>query len=328
MLSKLEIMKRQILVGFVCIGSLVINAYQWHAHQSTLKNQANLQKALNHYLKQNKMPEIGVSERKKELLKKRIETLEKEKSHMQFAKQTNEMDFSKNAETVRSDDRQDSPFRELFRSPEMREFMKARQRGALAESYKDFVTRLALTPQEREKFLDLITEKQTQFADRTHRWSQTSTNQFDAMENKLESELQQLLGPSRYAQYETYQKTLGQRTAMNQFEQQITLSDSPLQSYQRDQLLQIMIEENRNDPFSGMRQREMMRQLSQFDETTAQQYFASQQKANERVLLRAQTVLNPKQLEQFKEFQNGMLKIQQTSLKVLHDRANRQNQQN
>ncbi|MEZ5406132.1 MAG: hypothetical protein R3F23_08190 [Verrucomicrobiia bacterium] len=321
-------MKRQILVGFVCIGSLVINAYQWYIHQSTLKNQIALKKALNNYLKQDKMTEVGASERKKDLLKKRIHTLEKEKSQAQYAKLTNKMDLAKkgSAESTRGDNNQDNPFRELFRTPEMQEFIKARQRGFLADAYKDFVSQIGLSAKEREKFLDILAENQMQSSERNRRWgSNSSTNQLNAeMENKTELELQELLGPSRYAQYESYQKTIGQRSAVRQFEQQIALSEAPLQPYQRDQMLQILIEENRNAPFSGMRQRDMMRQLSQFDEATAQQYFESQQKANERILLRAQTVLNPKQLEQFKEFQNGLLKIQETGLKVFRDRANQQ----
>ncbi|MBX7158249.1 MAG: hypothetical protein K1X66_07680 [Verrucomicrobiae bacterium] len=325
-------MKRQILVGFVCIGSLVVNAYQWHIHQSTLKRQAALQNFLNDYLTQDKMAEKGSSERKKDLLKKRIHTLEKEKSQAQYAKLTNQMDLTKkgNSKSANGNNNQDNPFRELFRTPEMQEFIKARQRGFLADTYKDFVNQIGLSPKEREKFLDILAQNQTQFPERNRRWpSNSPTNQLNAeTENKMESELQELLGSSRYAQYESYQKTIGQRSAMRQFEQQIALSEAPLQPYQRDQMLQILIEENRNAPFSGIRQRDMMRQFSQWDEATAQQYFESQQKANDRILLRAQTVLNPKQLEQFKEFQNGLLKIQETGLKVFRDRANQQNQQN
>ena len=204
--------------------------------------------------------------------------------------------------------------------------MKARQRGALADSYKDFVNQAALSPQEREKFLNLLAENQMQWMDRGgYRGSQSSTNQFNATEDNLEADLQKLLGPSRYSQYEAYQKTIGQRIALNQFEQQIALGEAPLQSYQKDQLLQILTEENRNSPLSGVRQREMMRTLNGLDQNAINQYFENQRKANERALVRAQTVLSPKQFEQFKEFQNGLLKIHETSFKAFRERSNRQN---
>ena len=169
--------------------------------------------------------------------------------------------------------------------------------------------------------LDILAENQTPWMDRANR--ESSTNQMTSEE--MNAELEQLLGPSRYAQYESYQKTIGQRMALNQFEQQMALSEAPLQSYQKDQLLQILTEENRDNPFNGMRQRDMMQTLSQSDEATANQYFESRRKAAERALVRAQTVLNPKQFEQFKEFQNGLLKIHEAGFKVFRDRANRQN---
>ena len=318
-------MKSQFLIwlSVLCLGSLILNAYQWQRYRSAFQNKYLLHQQSNQV---NELSE-RVSERKKELLQKRIRALEKEKLQTQFAKFTNKLDLSKkeNERTAKSHDRQESSFRELFRSPEMKEFMKARQRGVLADSYKDFVNQAALSPQEREKFLDLLAENQMQWIDRTRRGSEASTNQLDVAENKMDVELQKLLGPSRYSQYESYEKTIGQRRSLSQFEQQIALGETPLQSYQKDQLLQILTEENRDNPFNGVRQGEVMQTLSKADDAMVNQYFENQRKANERALVRAQTVLNSKQFEQFKEFQNGMLKIQEASFKTFRERMNRQN---
>ena len=317
-------MKSPFLIGLgaLCVGSLILNAYQWQHYRATSRN-----KFLVSQQNENDFPE-KISERKKELLQKRLHTLEKEKVRLKSEKNgAVALSESGSAETEkREEKRGDNAFRELLRTPEMKEFMKARQRGALADSYKDFVNQAVLSPQEREKFLNLLAENQMQWIDRGgYRASQSSTNQFNTTEDNLEADLQKLLGPSRYSQYEAYQKTIGQRMALNQFEQQIALGETPLQSYQKDQLLQILTEENRNNPLSGIRQRDMMRTLNALDPNAINQYFEDQHKANERALVRAQTVLNPKQFEQFKEFQNGLLKIHETSFKAFRDRSNRQN---
>lgn len=316
-------MKSPFLVGLgvLCLGSLILNAYQWQRYREVSQSNIFHQPFAS---TENDFSERA-SERKKELLQKRLHALEKEKSRLKIEKNSAMASLSTNEIGKTEERRGDNSFRELLRSPEMKDFMKARQRGVLSDSYKDFVNQAALSPQEREKFLDLLAENQMQWMDRAPRGAQSSTNQLTATEGKTEAELQKLLGPTRYAQYESYQKTIGQRMALNQFEQQIALGETPLQSYQKDQLLQILTEENRNNPFSGMRQREMMQTLSQSDETAANQYFENQRQATERALVRAQTVLNPKQFEQFKEFQNGMLKLHETGFKAFRERANRQN---
>jgi hypothetical protein len=129
--------------------------------------------------------------------------------------------------------------------------------------------------------------------------------------------MKSLLGADRYAQYQGFEKTLGQRIQVQQFSQQIAATGAPLQDYQSQALIQIMSEESKNMP--GMNFGDSQKNPQQFIDMSPTQMdqFSQQMSAvNDKIYTRAMSVLTPPQLTAFKTYQQNAVTAQVAGLKM------------
>jgi outer membrane murein-binding lipoprotein Lpp len=207
----------------------------------------------------------------------------------------------------------------LFKDPSMRKMMAAQQAAALRGYYSDFVKEAHLTPDEAEKFFQLLEDRQAALMDSSAAMltgGKVDTSAMTAATNTANEALKDLLGPDGFAAYQDFEKTLGDRIQVQQFSQQLGAVGSPLQDYQSQALIQIMSQEQANLPSLQAGNPQAMQQMVSGGEAAVDQYTQEIDAMNQRVYNRAMSVLTPPQLSAFATFQKNMTTAQLAGLKM------------
>ena len=116
--------------------------------------------------------------------------------------------------------------------------------------YAALFKNLNLTPEQLEKFKNLLVEKQTALADvlaaaRAQGIDpRTDPQEFRKLvadtQAEVDTNIKAALGDAGFAQYQQYQQTLPQRNAVTQLEQSLSYTSTPLTSAQAEQMVQIL----------------------------------------------------------------------------------------
>ena len=325
-------MKKQFgILGLVLLslGLIAFNFYQWQNHQTLKQEKEKLEQQrvllqVEQEKKEQALKEITLQKKREKEEKRYLERLAELKANSLPEARTlpeGGVVSEENQTSQKSQRTNDNPFAQLLAQPEMKEMVRNQQKVMAQQIYRDFFKQASFSPEEKEKFMKLIEEKNMQDFDEMQK-VMGGQKEAIATEFSGEAKLKELLGESRYTQYETYQKTVGERMVVNGYSDQMASSEAPLQPYQREQLTQILIEEYKHNPLNEMSDNEAFNVMSQ-SAKTRDDYFSAQKKLNEQILIRAQTVLNPNQLESFKQYQNNMLMMAETSMKMIQPRSNK-----
>jgi hypothetical protein len=201
---------------------------------------------------------------------------------------------------------------DMFKSPEMKDYMKNVMGRAINEEYGPLITNLNLTAEQTAAFKDALKQTQASNFDRNLSVTTddaTGTNalalwkQLTGNQNAMDSQIKQLLGESNFAQFKAYQGTLPQRSAVNEFSQQLAPGDA-LTSAQAEQLIQAMSEERSqfkssvlggDSPPNGV----LVKALSPADRET---YLQEQAQLDQKYATRAQQMLSAAQFTAFQDF--------------------------
>lgn len=314
-------------LGILCLVLFITNIYQWQNSKAIKQENSDLnQRLLSQTELEEKEKTFQKTQAAAEKKWRQREKRQQKTIKLEEPQTTSEETFSL---TERVDDNSESsssakkkeanrrkhPLAQLISSPEMKEMMRAQQDFMTEKNYGDFIKQTALSPQEKEKLMELIKQEQMQEFEVAQRLISGETANREK-KNSVEDEIKTLLGENRYTQYKAYQKTIAERMVVNGFVDQMTSSDMPIQPYQKSQLTQILIEEYEHNRLNRMPQNEALGTMLE-SEKTSDDYFTKQRNLNERILLRAQTVLNPQQLQQLKQYQESMLAMQEASMKML-----------
>ena len=135
---------------------------------------------------------------------------------------------------------------------------------------------------------------------------------------KYDAQLKDALG-GQYGDFQAFEKTIGDRTILTQYQQQFASAGQPLSDPQRDSLLQIMSEERAQMPVTALSQPggDMQAKMSALgSDETMHALFADQEELNRRIAARAAGVLTPEQVTAFNDMQARMLQMQQAGLKM------------
>jgi hypothetical protein len=146
----------------------------------------------------------------------------------------------------------------MMSDPAMKEMMRPQQKAMISTMYGSLFKELNLTAEERLKLSELLLDQQM-------KTTEASMGLFDegglaavsqsvsAQQKESEEQIKGFLGEERFAQYQEYQKTIGERMQLDQLRQQMDGSGTPVQDEQLKQLLALMKEERERTPppFSG-----------------------------------------------------------------------------
>ncbi len=216
-------------------------------------------------------------------------------------------------------------FAKMFTDPEMKKVMRSQQGVAIRMMYGDMAKELGLASDEANLIFDLLAERQmTISAKAMTAGSGTADADTAAAEAQKTSEgytaeLKNILGDERMKKFEAYERTVGERMTLQQYQQSMTASGMPLDDTQRKSLLGVMTEERLRQPPSkfdpgskdvasamkAMRSGEGMEEAMQ-----------KQREFNQRVLGRARTILTADQTNAFEAAQKQMLEMQEMGIKM------------
>jgi hypothetical protein len=208
----------------------------------------------------------------------------------------------------------------MMQDPTAKKFLRDQQRMMVDQLYSPLVKEMALSGEESARFKDLLADTMMKNTEKASSLlGGTSSNRTEAVKSLAEeqtgseADLKAFLGESRYAMYQDYQLTVGERAQLNQFKQMAT-SENPISDAQVEQLLAIMKQEKQGmaattgQSFSGSAkdpaQLQAMLSNGEFEKM-----LQSQEAVNQRVLERANQVLTGDQMEVFGRFQTNQLQM-------------------
>jgi hypothetical protein len=209
----------------------------------------------------------------------------------------------------------------MLKDPEMRKAMEQQQRMAMDMIYGSLVKQLQLSPEQEKKFKDMLLAQQMENVSQAGAMFDGDPEQRAKLAKELaekrtanEEKMKELLGEEKFAQYQDYNQTIGERMMLDQFARNAEISPE-----QNEQLLAIMREEKKNvqinlgNPAADPTQD--WQAVLGSDEATAK-LFAQQEEVNNRVMERAAQVLTPEQMQKFGPVLKSQLEMQKAGLKM------------
>ena len=218
-------------------------------------------------------------------------------------------------------------FAKIMEDPDTKKMIREQQRVMLDQLYDPLIKKMDLTPAEAAQFKDLLADNMMKSAEKaTSLMGGGSTNRTEmlatltAEQKDFEEQLRGVLGETRYAQYQDYQQTVGERTQLSQFRQQ-TAGENALTDRQTDQLLAFMKEEKQavaaatGQPAPGAGQN-VENMQAMFSGEGTEKLLQSQETVNQRVYERAREVLSAEQLGAFGKFQTNQLQLMRMGMSM------------
>lgn len=223
----------------------------------------------------------------------------------------------------------------MMQDPDMKKFIRDQQRGMMDQLYAPLIKQLGLTDTEAAGLKDLLAENMMKGAEKASSLL-GSTNPaamagtFSADQKDFEEQVKGFLGEDRYAKYEAYQQTLGERTQLNLFKQQNAGTASALSDPQMESLLTIMQEERKyitsltgeSAPANSQNQGNLQ---AVFSPDQTDKMLGVQEQVNQRVYQRAMSLLSPDQLAAFGAFQTNQLQMMRMSMNMARKMFNPDN---
>lgn len=220
-----------------------------------------------------------------------------------------------------------NPFAEMFKNPEMRDMIKNQQKtvlgGMVDKNYAEFFKAMNLTPEQSAALKDLILNKMLGNADLGMEMMggemdaekrAALTKQMKESTEALNAQIKELLGAENYSLYETYEKSIPDRMAVEQLKGQLD-SNLALNANQEQLLIAAMSEERQGFKFTtdfSNQQDFSEDMLSRFTEDRISLFLEEQDQLNQKYLARAQTILSA---DQYATYQKS-LKNQQEMMKM------------
>lgn len=140
-----------------------------------------------------------------------------------------------------------SNFAALMANPEFAAAMTVQQRAALDARYADLFKKLNLTPDQLEKFKSLLVDRQTSRIDVMIAARENGLNprenrdelrkMTDEAQAEVDAAIKTSLGESVYNAYQTYEATQPQRNLVNQLDQRLGYTSTPLNATQSEFLV-------------------------------------------------------------------------------------------
>lgn len=213
----------------------------------------------------------------------------------------------------------------MLKDPSMKELIRGQQKTMVHMMYGGLFKELNLPPAQQDQLTQLFLDQQMKAVENAGALFQAdgadktaAAEALAAQKKETDAQIKALLGEEKYAQYEEYQKNLGDRMQLSQFQQRLQDGQNALREEQSRQLLAIMKEERaRVPPVIPENAEQSPQDLSKaLTEETMTQHFAWQEDFNRRVAERVGQVLTPEQRKEFEDFQAQQLSMQKFGVKM------------
>jgi hypothetical protein len=225
-----------------------------------------------------------------------------------------------------------NPLADMFKNPEMKQFVKAQQKTVLGsmidKNYAAFLSTLSLTPEQSASFKDLVMKRAMMDAeagmdmmsgdlDPDQRAELTKKTKAD--KDVVDQELKQFLGDDVYKDFQTYEKGMPERMAINTFKEQQASGAGALSGDQEAQLVKALSEERQGFKFTTDlydQSKVAADPQNYFTEEKIDGFLKEQETLNQQYLARAGTILNADQLTSFEKFLKNQTEMQKFGLQM------------
>jgi hypothetical protein len=210
----------------------------------------------------------------------------------------------------------------MMDDPETKKLIRQQQRAMLDQSYSPLVKQMGLQPDEAEQFKDLLADNMAKGAEKATALlgGESATNRAELMaklaeeQKGFEEQVRSFLGESRYAQYQDYQQTVGERTQLNQFRQQLA-GDNAVTDQQTEQLLAFMKEAKQAG--GGLDQpQDAASMQAMLSGEGIEKLLQNQEASGRQVYERARGVLSESQLAAFGRFQTNQSQMMRMGMSM------------
>lgn len=195
----------------------------------------------------------------------------------------------------------------MMRTPEGKKMIQNRSASMVRMQYADLAKRLKLSQQDSVVFMGLLADRQTALA--TARLnaggnSAESAAQRSAIEGEFNEKLKGMLGEEAFGQLGEYEKTVDERGMVSQIEDQFSSAGTPLDTTQKENLVQLMAterEKSPESPFDPSKNDPTTVLNALRDDATFSTWEKQQQDYQARVLQAATKTLTPDQVNTLKQ---------------------------
>ena len=217
----------------------------------------------------------------------------------------------------------------MFTDPDMKKMIQSQQSMVVKMMYGDLAKELGLPADKASRVMDLLAERQMAIAGKGMKMlggekadaasTEAVGQEVKSAKDEFDVQLEDLLGKDGMTRLSDYERTMGERMQLQQYQQAFNASGAALNDQQSQGLLGIMKEERMKQPPSPLDPGKAdvgaaMKALQSDD--TFDTLMASQEDMNRRVLSRARNVLTPDQMVQFETIQKQQLDMQKMGMKM------------
>jgi hypothetical protein len=218
----------------------------------------------------------------------------------------------------------------MFSTEEGKKMMRSQMAMGLKMQYGSLAKDLKLDPKVADQVMSLLGDRQMALSEATFAAMKGGTldeaagkevaAKSQALKKEYDEKLKAVLGEPGMTQLTDYERTLGDRVMLNMHEQQFTASGSPLETTQRDSLLQIMKDERTKTPvsaFDASNAGDASKAMAAFrDDGAIDKWIAQEEDYQRRVLQAATRALNPDQVNALQESFKQQLEMQKFGVKM------------
>lgn len=221
---------------------------------------------------------------------------------------------------------------EMFKNPEMKAMLRNQQKDVLGpmidKNYARLYADLHLSPDQAAAFKDLLLNKQlgaaeagmSIFAGEADPAKRADLVQrIKAANDAADTQIEQFLGDDNFAQYQAYEKTLGERMAVNGFRDQLSADSTPLTDDQQQQLIQMMTQAREGFKFTtdfSDQSKLSGNSAAMFTEDRMNTYFQELDQLDQQYQAGAQAILSSDQLSAFGKYLNNQQGLQRAGMQM------------
>lgn len=204
-----------------------------------------------------------------------------------------------------------SAMAEIMQDPGMLDMMKVQMRSGIEMLYNDLFDLMELDDSTRDAVMKILVERSTAgmdmgFAmmagsDISDEESARTAEEVAALHKESESQLKELLGSEGYVIFERYEKSQPERQQLKVLSSQLRTAGMPLSEDAEASLMDAMFEERMDFKYDvDFPDQNTALDPSAMTKPHSDRYFEQQEQLQKKVILRAESILSPEQMDVFR----------------------------
>jgi len=210
----------------------------------------------------------------------------------------------------------------MMQTPEGRKMLQNQAASKVQRQYSELAKRMKLSPQDTTVLMGLLADRQTALT--TARMNSAgnpaqAAADTSAIQSEFADKLKSTFGEEGFGQFNEYDKSVDERSAVNQFEDQFKNAGTPLDSTQKESLVQLLASEREKspeNPFDPSKNDPTAVLNALKSETALSTWEKQQQDYKDRVLQAATKTLTPDQVSTLKQTLDQKTERQKAGLQV------------